>query len=366
MGADHHARRYRRHASSSSRSCCGATTRSGAGCSSSCSSCSASAPPRTTSTRSFAYYDNVAQLAGLPTYPTVDGNASGPGRPAAAQRRRDADHRARHREQVRHLRRRRCGCRRSTSPTRGSTSRSSSAVTATRAADRLADRQPAARRPSSRPPRAATRSSSSCPTSSRTASPATASASTPRRRATRRPTSPRTSSRRSTTSSARSTNAKGRAIGGLSMGGFCALNLGFKHPDLYSAVTRPLRRDGLRSPTRCPGATRRSTVARTGRQKADANSPSKYVSTLDGSKGPAIYLGSGTGDPTIIAADAGAAPQAAGSRVHRGVPAAARAPTSHLLERRAQGLAALGGPEAQPASPDLAHGGNRRTRSGRR
>ena len=34
---------------------------------------------------------------------------------------------------------------------------------------------------------------------------------------------------------------KHRGIGGLSMGGYCALNLGLKHPDLFSVVARLLR-----------------------------------------------------------------------------------------------------------------------------
>ena len=78
VGADHHDRRYRRHAASSSRSCCGATTRSGAGCSSSCSSCSGVGTAADYVNTQFAYFDNVATCSDIPTYPTVDGNASGP------------------------------------------------------------------------------------------------------------------------------------------------------------------------------------------------------------------------------------------------------------------------------------------------
>ena len=102
------------------------------------------------------------------------------------------------------------------------------------------------------------------------------------------------------------TNAKGRAIGGLSMGGFCGLNLGPQAPRPVLGGPRPLRRDRVRAATPCPAGTRRSTAARTGSSKADANSPTKYVSTLDGSKGPAIWMDVGTSDAAIIAADADA------------------------------------------------------------
>ena len=96
------------------------------------------------------------------------------------------------------------------------------------------------------------------------------------------------------------TNAKGRGIGGLSMGGFCALNLGLKHPDLYSAVI-DLSGETASEPDTLPGGNQALYGGSDWQAKADANSPSKYVNTLDGSKGPAIYLGSGSGDPTIIA-----------------------------------------------------------------
>jgi S-formylglutathione hydrolase FrmB len=96
------------------------------------------------------------------------------------------------------------------------------------------------------------------------------------------------------------TNAKGRSIGGLSMGGFCALNLGLKNPDLYSVVI-DLSGETASEPDTLPGGNQALYGGSDWQAKADANSPSKYVSTLDGSKGPAIYMGSGSGDPPIIA-----------------------------------------------------------------
>jgi S-formylglutathione hydrolase FrmB len=96
------------------------------------------------------------------------------------------------------------------------------------------------------------------------------------------------------------TNAKGRGIGGLSMGGFCALNLGLKHPDLYSAVM-DLSGETASDPDTLSGGNQALYGGSDWQAKADANSPIKYVPTLDGSKGPAIYLGSGASDAKVIA-----------------------------------------------------------------
>lgn len=96
------------------------------------------------------------------------------------------------------------------------------------------------------------------------------------------------------------TNAQGRGIGGLSMGGYCALNLGLKHPDLYSAVL-DLSGETVSKPDALPGGNQALYGGSDWQAKADANSPAKYVSTLDGSKGPAIYLGSGSSDTDIVA-----------------------------------------------------------------
>jgi S-formylglutathione hydrolase FrmB len=94
-------------------------------------------------------------------------------------------------------------------------------------------------------------------------------------------------------------DAKHRGIGGMSMGGFCALNLGLKHPDLFSVVldfsgeTKPIADtlpDGL---SELFGAN--------WQQQADANDPAKYYVTLNGSRGPAIWMDVGTGDTQILA-----------------------------------------------------------------
>ena len=97
------------------------------------------------------------------------------------------------------------------------------------------------------------------------------------------------------------TNAKGRAIGGMSMGGFCALNLGLKHPDIFS-VALDFSGETVSLPDLLPGGNQALYGGSDWQQKADANSPAKYYSTLDPSKGPAIWMDVGTKDgllPTI-------------------------------------------------------------------
>ncbi len=94
--------------------------------------------------------------------------------------------------------------------------------------------------------------------------------------------------------------AKGRAIGGLSMGGYCALNLGLKYPTLYSVVL-DLSGETASEPDTLAGGNQALYGGADWQAKADANSPAKYVGTLDGKQGPAIYLGSGSGDAPIIA-----------------------------------------------------------------
>jgi S-formylglutathione hydrolase FrmB len=94
-------------------------------------------------------------------------------------------------------------------------------------------------------------------------------------------------------------DAKHRGIGGLSMGGFCALNLGLKHPDLFSVVldfsgeTKPV------ADTLSGGL--QELFGANWQQQADANDPAKYYTTLNGSRGPAIWMDVGTGDTGILA-----------------------------------------------------------------
>jgi S-formylglutathione hydrolase FrmB len=87
---------------------------------------------------------------------------------------------------------------------------------------------------------------------------------------------------------------KQRGIGGLSMGGYCALNLGLKHPDVFSTVldfsgdtepvvdTLPGGLPDLFGPNYQPAV--------------DANTPAKYLSTLNPARGPAIWMDVGASD----------------------------------------------------------------------
>ena len=91
------------------------------------------------------------------------------------------------------------------------------------------------------------------------------------------------------------TNAKGRAIGGMSMGGYCGLNLGLKHPDIYSVVL-DFSGETVSQPDLLPGGNQALYGGSDWQQKADANSPAKYYTQLDPSKGPAIWMDVGTKD----------------------------------------------------------------------
>lgn len=93
--------------------------------------------------------------------------------------------------------------------------------------------------------------------------------------------------------------AKQRGIGGLSMGGFCALNLGLKHPDVFS-VALDFSGETSSQPDTLPGGNQELYGGSDWQQKADANSPAKYVNTLNGSLGPAIWLDCGTADPDVL------------------------------------------------------------------
>ena len=90
------------------------------------------------------------------------------------------------------------------------------------------------------------------------------------------------------------TNAKGRAIGGLSMGGFCGLNLGLKHPDLYSVVL-DFSGETSSEPDTLPGGIQALFGGSNWQQpRPTPTTRSSTSRTLDGSKGPAIWMDVGT------------------------------------------------------------------------
>lgn len=79
-----------------------------------------------------------------------------------------------------------------------------------------------------------------------------------------------------------------RAIGGMSSGGFCALNLGLRHLDTFGAIM-------ALEPYGDPGDGGRRMLAT--RQEFDANSPSHYLPTMDFPQPVAVFLDGGTESP---------------------------------------------------------------------
>ncbi|KZM36779.1 endo-1,4-beta-xylanase Z precursor [Oerskovia enterophila] len=79
-----------------------------------------------------------------------------------------------------------------------------------------------------------------------------------------------------------------RAIGGASSGGFCALNLGLRHLDTFSAIM-------ALEPYGDPGDGGRAMLAT--QEEFDANSPSHYLPTMDFTAPVAVFLDGGTEAP---------------------------------------------------------------------
>lgn len=90
-------------------------------------------------------------------------------------------------------------------------------------------------------------------------------------------------------------NAGGRAIGGFSMGGFCALNLGLKHPDVFSVVL-DIAGETASAPDAIDGGNEELYGGADWQRKADANSPDRYLAALDPSRGPALWMDTGDSD----------------------------------------------------------------------
>ncbi|MBD7950389.1 alpha/beta hydrolase [Oerskovia rustica] len=79
-----------------------------------------------------------------------------------------------------------------------------------------------------------------------------------------------------------------RAIGGMSSGGFCALNLGLRHLDTFGAIM-------ALEPYGDPGDGGRRMLAT--KEEFDANSPSRYLPTMDFPEPVAVFLDGGTESP---------------------------------------------------------------------
>jgi enterochelin esterase-like enzyme len=83
---------------------------------------------------------------------------------------------------------------------------------------------------------------------------------------------------------------RGRAIGGMSSGGFCALNLGLRHQDVYSAILAS-------EPYGDPGRGVLRSILGGSQRLYQQNSPIDYVPTMHFTHPMAALLDAGTDDP---------------------------------------------------------------------
>ncbi len=90
-----------------------------------------------------------------------------------------------------------------------------------------------------------------------------------------------------------------RTLGGFSMGGFCALNLGLKHPDVFS-VALAFSALTVCEPDAIPGGNEELFDSPDWQEQAAANSPADYVDHLDGARGPAVWLDAGESETEIV------------------------------------------------------------------
>jgi S-formylglutathione hydrolase FrmB len=90
-----------------------------------------------------------------------------------------------------------------------------------------------------------------------------------------------------------------RAIGGFSMGGFCALNLGLKHPDVFSVI---LAFSALTvcEPDAIDGGNEALFDTPDWEQQVDANSPADYWRSLDPATTPPMWLDVGEDEESVL------------------------------------------------------------------
>ncbi len=90
-----------------------------------------------------------------------------------------------------------------------------------------------------------------------------------------------------------------RALGGMSAGGFCALNLGLRHRNTFGAI---LDLSGLTHPTHAGGLSSLIGTGPAAHATALANSPDVYAATLPAGPRPRIWLDAGAGDREVARA----------------------------------------------------------------
>ena len=94
-------------------------------------------------------------------------------------------------------------------------------------------------------------------------------------------------------------DAAHRTIGGFSMGGFCALNLGLRHPDVFS-VALAFSALTVCVPDAIPGGNEALFDTPDWAARVEENSPADYVDHLDPAKGPAVWLDAGDDETELI------------------------------------------------------------------
>jgi enterochelin esterase-like enzyme len=93
----------------------------------------------------------------------------------------------------------------------------------------------------------------------------------------------------------RSRNA--RVVGGMSAGGYCALNLGLRHRNLFATI---IDMSGFTKPTHDGGLDALFGTGPKATAKAKANTPEKYVPKLPASPPTRIWLDCGTSDHEVL------------------------------------------------------------------
>lgn len=94
-------------------------------------------------------------------------------------------------------------------------------------------------------------------------------------------------------------DAAHRTIGGFSMGGFCALNLGLRHPDVFS-VALAFSALTVCEPDAIAGGNEALFDSPDWQERVEANSPADYADHLDPARGPALWLDVGDDETELV------------------------------------------------------------------
>lgn len=94
-------------------------------------------------------------------------------------------------------------------------------------------------------------------------------------------------------------DAAHRTLGGFSMGGFCALNLGLLHPEVFS-VALAFSALTVCEPDAIAGGNEALFDTPDWQTQVDENSPATYAEHLDSAKGPALWLDAGDDETELL------------------------------------------------------------------